>query len=117
MSLFRFEHKVHSIFDFIRLYVTHYEDADDRENWIEKDESKIDRDLLKLNKLNKCLYKFDFYKEQKLELAEVLKNNEIAQNRLIQIIDNNLEDQYDFDSLKNLLTKDDDKKLKIKFNF
>ena len=65
--------------------------------------------LSKLNTLNRYAYRFD--EEQRLELIELIQNNEIAQNRLIRIVDNNLESNYDFDSLMNYLKKKEGKNL------
>lgn len=54
--------------------------------------------------------------EQFSELLRVLQNSEKARKNLRDILDNNLLDQYVFESLISLLAKDTEKK-KIKFNF
>lgn len=54
---------------------------------------------------------------QRQEIYSIVQKSERAKNTLLQIVDNNLLDQYSFESLKTILTKDDTKKLKIKMNF
>ena len=73
--------------------------------------NKNDEEILKLNELNRKMCSFDLNDDQKLELIEILKNNEIALNRLIQIIDNQLESNFDFESLMNYLKKIEKKNL------
>lgn len=97
------ERDIHSIFDVIDYKI-----------------NENNEELLKLNELNKIMYSlnsFNLNKEQKLNLIEVIQNSEFAQNTLKQLVENNLQDQYNFETLEDLLTKDDKKKLKIKFNF
>lgn len=59
--------------------------------------------------------KFDLNEEQKAELRSLLQNSKSAQNILKRILENNLDDQYDFESLRNLLSKDENKR-KLKLN-
>lgn len=79
--------------------------------------NKSSEKLLELNKLNKLFHEFSCDREQKLEIAKILRNSEVARNTFKSIIENNLLDQYSFEQLKNILTKNDNKKLKTKFNF
>lgn len=96
--------KVHNIFEYIRHH------------------NKNNEEIVKLNDLNEKVYvlkinTFNFTGKQKLEVAKIVKNSEKAKNTLTSLIENNLQDQYDFKQLEDLLTKDDGKNLKTKFNF
>lgn len=71
--------------------------------------------LEKLSKINKFLNNFN--EKERAELVETLQSNQTSQNTLLQLLDVNVLEQYTFDQLKSILTKDDDKKLKTKFNF
>lgn len=76
------------------------------------------QEILELIKLNRSLLKFELNQKQKLEIAEILRNSEFARSTLKSIVENNLQDQYkDFEQLKTLLTKEENKNLKNKFNF
>lgn len=101
------EDDINKVFDLIENFETH--------SWgeyelREKLEKFVDKKLLKLVDLNRALYKFELNKEQKLKVAKVLKNNEIAQNRVKEIIENQLESNYDFESLIGYLKKTKKKK-------
>lgn len=77
------------------------------------------KDLQVLLETNEALYSLKnskLTKEQQVEIVEILKNNETARNTLKSIVEVDLLDQYDFEQLKNVLSKDDNKK-KIKMNF
>ena len=102
---------IHNIFKLIEFYATHEWD-DEEEEYCRK--SRIDQELLELLELNKKVYllsTFDLNLNQKLDLSEVLKDNEITKNKLIQIVENNLESNYDFDSLMQYLKKKEKKNL------
>lgn len=86
------ERNIHTVFDLL------------------EDFYKTDQKLLKLNKLNRGLCDIKFDIDQKLKLVDVLKNNEKAQNMLMSFTEANVHDQYDFEQLKNMLTKDREKK-------
>lgn len=53
--------------------------------------------------------------DKKESIFNMIQNSDRAQSTLMQILDNNLIDQYDFEQLENLLNKDEEKK-KIKMN-
>lgn len=96
---------IHTIFDVI----------EDRSGY-----RKESKDILKLNELNRKTYMlndFNLTENERDELRDSIQNDEVARNRMISLVENNLQDQYSFNQLKNLLTKDNDKKLKTKFNF
>ena len=75
------DRNIHTVFE----YIEHYH--------------KNNEEILKLNELNKKMYMHSY------ELTEVLKDNEIARNRLNEILANNLESTYDFDELMWYLKK------------
>ena len=90
------DHNIHTVFEYIRIH------------------NKDNEEILKLNGLNEkvCLLNsFDLTKDQKLELIEILKNNDIALNRFKEIVDNNLEHTFDFDALKVYLNKPEKKNI------
>ena len=69
-------------------------------------------EILKLAELNKKVYmlnSFDLSLDQKLEFIELIEDNEIAKNRLKEIINNDLENEFDFDSLMDYLKKQEKK--------
>lgn len=102
------KNKSKNVFDIIS-----YFEADRDEQFFENK-----TDTLQLIKINKYLSNNAFAANQKLDLIKILRVSKRAKEMLERIIDNNLQEQYkDFESLKNLLIKDDNKKLKIKFNF
>lgn len=73
--------------------------------------------LLKLIDMFEQLYAVDNLDvDEKKKTLEIVLNSDAAQEILKQIIESNLEDQYDFESLMRVLTKDDKKTLKTKFN-
>lgn len=53
---------------------------------------------------------------QRQKIYSIVQNSEKAKNTLLQILNNNLLDQYGFEQLKSLLTRDEEKK-KTKLNF
>lgn len=55
-------------------------------------------------------------KKSKSELSDIIQNSEKAINTLKQLIDNNLLDQYSYTQLKKLLSREDKKQLKTRFN-
>ena len=59
--------------------------------------------LKKMDELNSYVRSFD--EEQQIKMIERLKNNEVAQNRMLQIIDNHLKDNFNFESLMIYLKK------------
>lgn len=99
---------IHNIFDLIEFTHTHY--FDDDWNSYKLDKEYIDENLLKLNRTNKNFYKLNFHENGKLELIEILQTSEHSRAVLNQVVESNLHDTYDFDTLKNLLNKDDNKK-------
>lgn len=55
--------------------------------------------------------------KEKQKLFEIVQKSKKAKGLIKEIVSSNLQDHYDFDQLKNILTKDDEKKLRTKFNF
>lgn len=60
---------------------------------------------------------FAFPRRQRKVLQRILNSSQEARNTLNQILQVNLQDQYSFESLKNILIKDNNKRLKTKLNF
>lgn len=54
--------------------------------------------------------------DERKEIAKITNHSEKAKKKLLQIVNSNLQDQYDFETLKNLLTKEEKKK-RLKLNF
>ena len=79
------ESSIHTIFELIKYFNTG------------------DEEVSKLIALNKYTYSFD--EEQRDELIELAQNSKSAKNKLIQIIENHLESNYDFESLMQYLKK------------
>lgn len=94
--------KAQNLFDVLRIYIYHRQS-----------------ELLDLVDFYEKLYeslKSSYRSEQFDELLNILDSSENARDLFTQIVMNNIFDQYDFKSLKNILTKDETKK-KIKMNF
>lgn len=77
---------------------------------------RFHKDVLRSIDQYEAVCNLKYSKKRKQEVFEILKNSETARSALKLLVDNNLLDQYDFETLKNLLNKTDNKK-KIKMNF
>lgn len=64
----------------------------------------------------KAIFDLEFSPQETQIILDILKNSDKAKNLLNSFIENNLLDTYSFETLKNLLTKDNEKR-KGKFNF
>lgn len=105
---------VHTIFDKIEYPLIHRWDHTTKEFVVlDLNDESIDQELVKLTELNRFIHSLN--SNQTLELIEILRNNEKSKNILMSLIENNLQDQYTFESLKNILSKDDNKR-KSKIN-
>lgn len=62
------------------------------------------------------IFQLKYSEKEKRELFHILKNSDNSREIFKQIVDSNLADQYSFEQLKELITKDSKKK-KVKLNF
>lgn len=99
---------VHSVFELMKFHATHYYDLD--RGYFPEFSSRIDQELLKLISVNDALFRSQFSTEEKRKLCDILKNHKSAREVWSQIVENNLQDSYDFSKLRALLAKDQDKK-------
>lgn len=76
-----------------------------------REEQELKQNLLSLTASNKYLHKLSFRpEERKILHKNILQFSETALNNLKQIVDNNLQDQYTFRQLFDILNKDHNKK-------
>lgn len=105
---------IKNVFDFIKFHQTFLENDDSE--FILRLPSFTNDELLKLNEINRSIFDLKFTCSQIDEILELVSRSEKSRSILLQLIENNLLDTYDFETLKNLLTKDDKKK-KTTLNF
>lgn len=86
---------------------------------LNEEEQRDYSQVSKLVEVVQLVFRFEHLnKLQRAMMQKLLFANDFSQTRisiLTKIVENNLSDQYDFETLKNLLTKDDNKK-KLKLN-
>lgn len=102
------ENNIYNIFDYMDVSIPICRSNKD----IDEEEQK---ELQSLKEVNKYLCSFN--EEQRLTLSKAVKNNDKAFDILRSVVESHLEDQYSFEALKSILTKDSKKQLKTKFNF
>ena len=76
-----------------------------------KDTSQIDHNFLEFIKTYKKLYKLSLNEKQLNEMFEITQNFELARDRLMHIVSNNLENNFSFDDLIQYLKKPEKKTL------
>lgn len=103
-----------NFFEFAEFFTKHRYSG----GWVEKDERNLDRTLLLMNEAYKCIYRLEHLTlDNRKVLFQLCVGSEKARSILSKIVSNNIQDQYDFEALRKLLTKDENKTLKTKFNF
>lgn len=76
----------------------------------------LDEVLFKYRDLINAIYTCASSKEEFDQLTQIVQKSEKAAENLKQIVENNLQDQYSFEQLLNLISKDN-KKQRVKLNF
>lgn len=74
-----------------------------------------DTHLLELIDSTKLVFSLTFNDTERKEIFDLIQHSEYAKNMLRQVVESNLEDQYNFETLRRLLTKDAEKR-KTKLN-
>lgn len=99
----------------LKSYSTFLDYAEIGECFVNRTQSDKDRYSNNV-RLYRSLFELDLTSQQRNDIFDVLRRSKQSREILTQLSENNLLTQYDFESLKRVLTKDDSKTLKTKFN-
>lgn len=102
--------KIENIFDYIEYFQSSTQSTMNSSfSELETENKTLLANVRKICSLN--------YSDDELkQIFEILKGSKTSSDTLMSIIDNNVQDQYSFTQLVDILTREDKKKLKTKFN-